>query len=111
MHQSSQYQSVIEALNACAASCDHCYQACFQEQDLKMMARCIQLDRDCAEICKLTASALARSSEIATTLLQACAEICRACGEECAQHGEHMEHCRECAEACKRCEEACRAAV
>lgn len=41
MHNSSQYQSVIQALNACAATCDHCYAACFQEQDLKMMARCI----------------------------------------------------------------------
>ncbi|WP_026461439.1 four-helix bundle copper-binding protein [Adhaeribacter aquaticus] len=110
MHNSSQYQSVIQALNACAATCDHCYSACLQEQDVKMMVRCIQLDRDCAEICKLTASALARGSEVARTLLQACADICKACGDECAQHT-HMGHCQECAEACRRCEEACRSAV
>ena len=110
MHQSSQYQSVIEALNACAAACDHCYDACFQEQDLHMMARCIRLDRDCAEICKMTASALARNSETAKTLLQACADICRECGTECAKHNQH-EHCRQCAEACQACEKACRAAV
>lgn len=109
MHTSSQYQSVIQALNECAAACDHCYNACFQEQDLKMMARCIQLDRDCAEICKLTSSALARDSEAAKTLLQACAEICRMCGEECAKH--EAQHCQECAQACKRCEEACRSAM
>lgn len=109
MHHSSQYQSVIAALNACAAACDHCYDACLQEQDVKMMARCIRLDRDCAEICKLTSSALARNSESAKVLLQACAEICRECGIECASH-QHMEHCQQCAEACKACEEACRSA-
>jgi hypothetical protein len=110
MHNSSQYQSVIAALNECAATCDHCYAACLQEQDVKMMVRCIQLDRDCAEICKLTASTLARGSEVASILLQACADICRACGDECAQHT-HMDHCQKCAEACRRCEEACRSAV
>lgn len=110
MHTSSKYQSVIQALNACAAACDHCYDACLQEQDIKMMARCIRLDRDCSEICKLTASALSRNSEVAKTLLQACADICRECGIECASH-QKMDHCRECAEACKACEEACRAAL
>lgn len=75
-----------------------------------MMTRCIRLDRDCAEICKLTASALARNSESARVLLQACADICRECGAECARHS-HMDHCRQCAEACKACEEACRAAL
>lgn len=111
MHQSTQYQSVIEALNACAAACDHCFDACLQEEDIKMMVRCIRLDRDCAEICKLTASALARNAEAARILLQACADICQECGAECAKHGDHMEHCRECAEACKACEAACRAAI
>ncbi len=109
MHHSPQYQSVIEALHDCAATCDHCYSSSFQEQDIKMMARCIQLDRDCAEICKLTASALARGSEAAKTFLQACADICKACGEECARH--QMDHCQECAAACRRCEQACRSAI
>ena len=110
MHQSAQYQPVIQSLNACWAACDHCFDACFQEQDLQMMIRCIRLDRDCAEICKLTASALARNAESARILLQACADICRECGAECAKHSQH-EHCRQCADACKACEQACRAAL
>ncbi|MFB9865610.1 four-helix bundle copper-binding protein [Rufibacter immobilis] len=109
MHN-SQFQSVIQALTACAASCDHCFDACLQEQDVKMMEGCIRLDRDCADICKLTASALARNSSEARTFLQACAEICRACGDECAKHA-HMQHCQDCAEACRRCEEACRSVI
>ncbi len=109
MHH-SQYQSVIEALNACAAACDHCFDACLEEQDVKMMAGCLRLDRDCADICKLTASALTRNSPVAKIFLQACADICQACGNECAKHT-HMPHCQECAEACRRCEEACRSAA
>ncbi|QNP54383.1 four-helix bundle copper-binding protein [Hymenobacter qilianensis] len=107
----NQNQSLLAALNACIAACEHCATACLQEQDVKMMARCIQLDRDCADICALTARFVARGSEHAQHLLQLCAQICHACGVECAQHGEHHDHCRMCAEACKQCEEACLAGV
>ena len=104
----AQNQSLLDALNACIASCEHCATACLSEQDVKMMARCIQLDRDCADICALTARFVARGSEHAAHLLKECTEICKACGDECEKHGAHMAHCKECAEACRRCEQACR---
>ena len=104
----AQNQSLLDALNACIASCEHCATACLSEQDVQMMARCISLDRDCADICALTARFLARGSEHAQHLLRECAEICKACGDECEKHGAHMQHCKECAEACRRCEQACR---
>ncbi|MCA8833321.1 four-helix bundle copper-binding protein [Hymenobacter pini] len=107
----TQHQSLLDALNACIASCEHCATACLNEQNVQMMARCISLDRDCADICALTARLLARGSEHAQHLLRECAEICKACGDECEKHAAHMEHCRECAEACRRCEEACRQAM
>ncbi len=50
----AQNQSLLDALNACIAACENCATACLQEQDVKMMARCISLDRDCADICALT---------------------------------------------------------
>ena len=99
-------QSLLEALNNCAATCNHCATACLDEQDVKMLARCIKLDFDCADICLLTASFVARDSEHANHLLKECAEICEACAEECEKHT-HMEHCRKCAEACRHCAEAC----
>jgi hypothetical protein len=99
-------QSLMAALNDCAAECNHCATACLDEQDVKMLARCIKLDIDCADICQLTASLVARASEHASHLLKECAEICNACAEECEKHG-HMEHCRRCAEACRRCAEEC----
>jgi hypothetical protein len=101
------FDSCIEACNACADACDACASACLQEDDVKMMARCIALDVDCAAICRLAAGFMARGSEHARALCRACAEVCQACADECARHPH--EHCRRCAEACRRCAEECRA--
>ena len=72
-----------------------------------MMARCIQLDMECAAICYAAAQAMSMNGRKAKELCRVCADICQACGDECAKHS-HMEHCRECAEACHRCAEECR---
>ncbi|MGZ5243680.1 MAG: four-helix bundle copper-binding protein [Bacteroidia bacterium] len=104
MHQEN--QQLIQTLIDCANECNHCYHACLQEQDVKMMARCIMLDRDCADICMMTAKMLASGSELSAQMLRLCAEACDACGAECAKH-EH-EHCQRCAESCKKCADACR---
>jgi len=107
-----QNKQLLDALSNCAAECNHCAAACLDEQDVKMLARCIKLDIDCAEICMLTASYVARGSEHAQHLLDECAEICDACAEECEKHAQMgMEHCKRCAEACRDCAEACRSGV
>ena len=107
----AQNQSLLDALNACIAACEHCATACLHEDNMKMMARCVLLDRDCADICARTARFVSRGSEHAAHLLQECAEICKACADECERHGAHSQHCRECAEACRRCEQACRQGI
>ena len=99
-------QSLLDALNNCAAVCNHCITACLDEQDVTMLATCIKLDIDCAAICSLSAAFVARGSAHAGHLLAECADICNACAEECEKHS-HMEHCKECAEACRKCEAAC----
>lgn len=101
-----QFQSCIDACNSCADACDFCAASCLQEPDVKAMARCIALDMDCAEICRLAAGSMARNSEFAGLVCQLCAQICDACGEECAKH--QMGHCQECAQACNRCADECR---
>ena len=103
----AQYASCIEACNSCADACDYCAVACLHEPDPKPMARCIEHDIDCAAICRLAASYMARDSELAPAICSFCAEVCEACAVECAKH-ERMQHCRECAEACRRCAEECR---
>jgi hypothetical protein len=101
-----QFATCIDACNKCANACDHCATACLKEKDPKPMARCIALDLDCAEICRLAAALMARDSEFAGTVCGMCADVCEACAAECAKHD--MEHCQECAEACRRCAAECR---
>jgi hypothetical protein len=101
------FQSCIEACNACAVACGHCAASCLKEKDVQQMARCIQLDIDCAEACRIAAGYLSRGSELAGTLCETCADVCDACAQECERH-KSMEHCRLCAEACRRCAEECR---
>lgn len=71
-----------------------------------MMARCIELDMDCAQVCRLAAAYMARNSDFVSVICSVCADVCEACGKECAQHD--MQHCQECADACRRCAELCR---
>ena len=78
-----------------------------KEPDVKMMARCIALDMDCAAVCQFAAAAMSRGSEFAKAICALCADICQACGDECARH--KPEHCQACAKACKDCAAACRA--
>lgn len=85
-----------------------CASACLREEDVKMMSECIALDMDCAQICRVTASLMARDSQFSGSLSHACAAVCEACGDECARH--QTQHCQDCARACRLCAEACRQA-
>ena len=107
----------IEACFDCAQACTACADACLGEDDPKMLARCIRLNLDCADVCDTTGKVLSRQTafepEMARAVLQACAQACRLCAEECEHHARemNMEHCRVCADACRRCEQACNAAL
>lgn len=100
------FQSCIEACHACATHCDHCARACLDEDEASALAACIRADLDCADICRLTAAALARGSMFAEHICRLCAEICDACASECGRHA--MEHCQTCARACRDCANECR---
>lgn len=101
------FAECIDACNACVVACNHCAASCLEEDDVKMMAKCIALDIECAAICQVAAASMARSSGHAHALCRVCADICQACGDECSTH--ETQHCQDCAEACHRCAEACRA--
>ncbi|SNR59009.1 MULTISPECIES: four-helix bundle copper-binding protein [Hymenobacter] len=101
----SQNQPVLDALSRCIAACEMCADACLHEDHVKMMVPCIRLDRDCADICRLTAAFIARGSDHAKHVLRECIEICQKCADECGQH--QHDHCQQCAAACRACVEAC----
>ena len=100
-------RSCIDACNECALECEHCATACLNEQDVKVLARCIALDLECAEICRTATILMSRGSERAAEFCLLCADACEECAQECERH-QHMEHCRRCAEACRRCAAECR---
>jgi hypothetical protein len=110
-HAGDEALDLIHAAADCAACCAACADACLTEPDVEHLFDCIRLNLDCADICSLTASIVARAGHrdrpTLRALLETCRLACRACAGSCEAHGEHMEHCRVCAEACRRCEEAC----
>lgn len=77
------YQSVIDSLHECMIACNHCYDACLKEEDIKMMAECIRLDRECADICAYFEQAIGRGTPFISQFAELCATICEACGNEC----------------------------
>lgn len=104
-----QFAACIQQCNLCAVACDYCAASCLEEPDPRPMARCIALDLDCAQACRLAAAYMARGSEAVRAVCEFCAERCEACGEECVGHT--AAHCRNCAEVCFRCAEECRRVV
>lgn len=104
-----QNQQLLKTLHECMEACNHCFDACLKEDDVKMMADCIRTDRECADMCAFLEQAVTRNSPFVKELAGVCATICEACGKECQKH-DH-DHCQECAKACFECAEACRAAA
>jgi hypothetical protein len=99
------HKECLFACNECAAACLQCAAACLNEDDPKSMARCIALDLECADICRLAAASIARGGEHMQAICTLCALACESCAAECGKHA--MEHCQKCAEACSRCAAAC----
>jgi hypothetical protein len=100
-------ENVIKALAECIAECNRCLTACLDEPEVGMLTRCIKLNMDCAEICALTITYIARDSEHTFQVRDECEEICLHCAHECEKHT-NMEHCMVCAEVCRHCAEICR---
>ena len=107
----TELEDCLKACNDCATNCEHCATACLREDDVAMMARCIELDRFCADACRLAAAFIARTGngtdpKVVQGACLYCAEVCDLCARECAKH-QHA-HCQACAEACRRCAAECR---
>ena len=62
------HQSCIDACIECAKACEECFAACLKEPHVAKMSQCLRLDRDCAELCWLTAGFLHRGTRSAIEL-------------------------------------------
>ena len=99
-------ESIIKTLLDCAMTCENAAEACLMENNIKSMSRCIELDRDCADICIQAARLLQRDSEIGYQYLVLCEEICRMCAVESRKYA-HIKACKVCADLCERCADVC----
>jgi len=70
-----------------------------------MMAKCIELDMECAAICTAAAQLMSLGSDKAREVCSICAFLCKTCADECGKHS-HL-HCQECAAACRECAYEC----
>ena len=69
-HTSADMESCIAACVECLIACEMCSEACLNEKDVRQLAECIRLDRDCAEACATAVRVMARGGPISH-------EVCR----------------------------------
>lgn len=100
-------EKLVHTLGNCINHCNYCADACLDEDDVKMMVKCIRLDRACAEICSTLNQLMISGFEDVEDLVKYCAKICHMCADECSKHD--AKHCQDCAEACRQCAEECKA--
>ena len=100
-------EKMVHALGNCINHCNYCADACLDEDNVKMMVKCIRIDRVCAEVCSTLDQLLATGYHDVDDLIRYCIKVCKACAEECEKH-EH-EHCKACAKACRNCASVCEA--
>jgi hypothetical protein len=96
---------VIQELVNCALACEACASSSINEKESMSMTRCIELARDCSEICFQASRLIMRRSEIAEHYIVLVEEICRVTADECEKHQDDPSQI--CAEACKSCADSC----
>lgn len=103
-------RAAIDAASKCASTCATCADACLHGGHADHMVECIDLDNQCAAICRATAEVLSRPAPNGDSwrkIVEACIAVCHECADECAKH-DH-EHCQLCAADCRACADACQA--
>jgi hypothetical protein len=100
-------ERILDQLRKCVDLCNACFRVCLDDPNISRLIRCIELNRECAQMCQMTISMIERGSEHLNGFLDLCATICRACAEECA----NLQHQagRQCAAIAGACAEACSA--
>jgi hypothetical protein len=99
------FKTCIEACLRCVEACNHCAASCLKEKNVSHLAKCIQLDIECATLCTAAIQMMSLESEWAGEVCSLCAAVCKSCAGECLKHAN--EHFRLCYEACSYCAEQC----
>ena len=96
-------RSCLECQNACEA----CAGDCLASADMmEVTQEAVRRALDCAELCGLCATLLARKSDLYVAACALCAAACERCAAECQKHD--LPACQRCAAACRSAAESCR---
>lgn len=61
-------QKCIDVCNKCMQACEECLTSCMKEPDIQARVKCMQLLRDCADICSFASQYMSRNSQFAKDL-------------------------------------------
>jgi len=114
-HHDKVHADCMKACGECAKVCNETASHCLEQLaegsgDRKVHAKVHELTMDCQDFCILSATLIARDSDLMQYSCEACAEACRCCAEACDKHPA-SEMVKDCAEKCRTCERACREMV
>jgi hypothetical protein len=101
MENSENNMELIQALIACANECENAVSACSREKEQRRLKKCMDLNKDCAEICRQAAKLLERNSKITGSFLRVSSRICKLSADqnqkidlpECMLACEHAMRC------------------
>lgn len=99
-------ERVLREVQNCEAVCESTFTAILGMYEQSRAAQ-LQLLRDCADICTLTAKYIARCSMFARPIAALCAQVCEACGEHCLRMPDPQSQF--CGRVCLDCARECRA--
>ncbi|WZL74169.1 four-helix bundle copper-binding protein [Clostridiaceae bacterium 35-E11] len=99
--------NLVDTIQKCEETCEHMTTFLKRKADVHQRKRQLQLLRDCADICTLTAKYIARNSGFSRCIANLCAYICETCGIECAKFPDPES--QNCAQICLHCARECRA--
>jgi hypothetical protein len=97
----------LRACSECAAACLQCVSDCASRGQAETLGRCMELARECADLCREAITSIALGSVHMDTVCAQCAQACLRCAAECAKHG--LDYCQQCTQSCLRCAATCQA--
>ena len=110
-HMDKVHEDCLSACADCAKACNMMAHHCMDKiidggPDVKRHAKAHSLAMDCQAFCVLSASMIARGSDLMQYSCESCADACRRCAEECEKPGGDAVM-KSCGEKCRACEKTC----
>jgi len=98
-----------QACSDCQRMCASCTQHCAHQvsEGKKEHLATLKSCQDCADVCAVAASIVARGGPYTADICKLCADVCAKCATECEKFATDT-HMKMCADECRKCEAACR---